>query len=60
MTGIALLVLLIVILAGLTNSPPQTPPVVVIPQVQTGTGNRAAIWFLLCLFVLVLLAEMAR
>ncbi len=60
MTGIALIVLLIVILAGLTNSPPPTPPVVVMPQVQTGTGNRAAVLFLVFLFLMVLLAEMAR
>jgi hypothetical protein len=60
MTGIALLVLVIVILAALTSGPQLAPPVVIMPQVQTGTGNRGAILFLLFLFLLLLLAEMAQ
>jgi hypothetical protein len=61
MTGIALLVLVIVILAALTDDPTTTPAVVVMPQVQTATrGNRAAVFFLVFLFLAVLFAEMVR
>ncbi len=61
MTGIALLVLVIVILAALNNGPTPTPSVVVVPAVQTNAGgNRAAVLFLVFLFLAVLLAEMAR
>ena len=61
MAGIALLVIVVVILAALTNDPQITPAVVVMPQVQTATrGNRAAVLFLVFLFLAVLLAELAR
>lgn len=59
MAGIALFMLLIVILAALTNGPQQAP-VIVLPQVQTGSGHRGAVLFLVFLFTLVLLAEMVQ
>ena len=60
MEVVIFIAIMLVVLAGLTNSPPQTPPVVVMPQVQTGNGNRGVGLLLVILMVMVLLAEMAR
>ncbi|CAG1010514.1 hypothetical protein ANRL4_04205 [Anaerolineae bacterium] len=55
-----IVVMILIVLAGFSSRPAQTPSVVVMPAPQPQSGTNAPVVFLIILFTIVLLLEMAQ